>query len=137
MIIHKIFVNADGGSRGNPGPAAIGVVLRDETGKVIETYNHKIGVATNNIAEYKALIKSLELAKKYTAGELIVHMDSELVVRQVSGQYKVKAKHLKPLADRVRTLSTHFKKVTYSAVPREDLHQSQADILVNSALDQP
>ena len=85
--MHKrLLVNADGGSRGNPGPAAVGIVLYDEARVVVQRYKAYLGVATNNVAEYMALITALALAVRYTQGELAVFMDSELVVRQMQGR---------------------------------------------------
>ena len=136
IIMHeKIYINCDGGSRGNPGPAAIGVLIRDNKNRVICEYKEKIGKNTNNVAEYMSLIKSLKLAGKYTRNTVYVRMDSELVVRQVSGIYKVKARHLVPLYTEARSLEANFKKVVYSSVPRNNRFQSEADRLVNEALD--
>ena len=86
----RAIVNVDGGARGNPGPAAIGVVVRDGDGAVLEEVGEKIGEATNNVAEYRALLRGIELAAAHGAGELELIGDSELVVRQVEGRYKVK-----------------------------------------------
>jgi ribonuclease HI len=133
--MRQIIVNADGGSRGNPGPAAIGIVIRDDKRKVLETYKERIGAATNNTAEYKSLIKALELASKHTKEELRVFMDSELVIRQLTGAYRVKAKLILPLYQQAKKLEALFQKVSYANVPREDSHQAQADQLVNDALD--
>jgi len=130
----KLYINADGGSRGNPGPAAIGVVVLDENKKVLETCKEKIGIASNNIAEYKALIKGLELASKHKANEVYVIMDSELVVRQMNGEYKVKAAHLLPLHTTAKELAKNFPKVFYTNVLRE--YNAHADMLVNEALDE-
>ena len=130
----KIYINADGGSRGNPGPAAIGVVVLDENKKVLETAKEKIGIASNNIAEYKALIKGLELAAKHHPSEVYVLMDSELVVRQMNGEYKVKAKHLLPLHTTAQELAKNFPKISYTNVLRE--YNAHADMLVNEALDE-
>jgi ribonuclease HI len=130
----KIYINADGGSRGNPGPAAIGVVILDENKKVLETCKEKIGIASNNVAEYKALIKGLTLAAKHPATEVFVMMDSELVVRQMSGEYKVKAKHLLPLHNEAKEKAKKLGKVVYINVLRE--YNAHADMLVNEALDE-
>ena len=130
----KIIINCDGGARGNPGPAAIGVVVRDEK-KVLEIYKEKIGATTNNVAEYHALIKALELARKYSKDEVVVIMDSELVIKQMSGEYKVRSEHLLPLFNKVKSLEKIYNKVTYEHVFRTDHHQTMADKLVNDALD--
>jgi len=130
-----IFVNCDGGSRGNPGPAAIGVVIRDIKRNKLEGYKEYIGNTTNNVAEYKALIKALELAAKYTTYVVYVYMDSELVIKQMKGEYKVKAKHLYPLYQEVKKLEQYFTRVVYNHVARSIKYQSEADRLVNDALD--
>lgn len=133
-----ILINTDGGSRGNPGKAAIGIVIRDENNKVLEKYKEKIGITTNNVAEYKALIKGLELASKYTKEgnkEIKVFMDSELIVRQLTGVYRVKQSHLISLFENVKKLESKFKKISYTHVFREDKYQTEADKLVNEALD--
>ncbi len=135
MSMRKIFINCDGGSRGNPGPAAIGVVLWDEKRKKLKAVGERIGNTTNNVAEYTALIRAFELAEKDDARDVEVCMDSELVIRQLLGRYKVKATHLRPLFDKVKMLEKHFEKVTYKSVPRSDPHQQEADRLVNEALD--
>ena len=93
----KLIVNVDGGARGNPGPAAIGVVIRDGEGNVLEDLGETIGEATNNVAEYKALIRGIERARELGADELDLRGDSELVVKQMLGQYKVKHPDMKPL----------------------------------------
>ncbi len=130
----KISVNCDGGSRGNPGRAAIGLVIRKD-GQIVESHKEVIGVETNNVAEYNSLIKSLELAKKYTSDELNVYMDSELVIRQMRGEYKVKKEHLQLLYNKAKALEACFKKVNYEHVSRYDEYQQKADALVNQALD--
>ena len=129
----KITANCDGGSRGNPGPAAIGIVLR-EGDKILEAFKERIGETTNNVAEYTSLIKVLELAKKFSAKEVDVIMDSELVVNQMNGEYAVKAEHLIPLFKKVKDLEKGFDKVSYTHVYRSDFHQAMADRLVNEAL---
>lgn len=127
-----IFINCDGGSRGNPGPAAIGLVIWDSDHKKLEEHGERIGTATNNVAEYKSLIRSLELAS-----DPVVHvsMDSELVIKQVTDEYRVKKQHLIPLFQRVKELEKKFDKVTYEHVFRTNTYQSQADRMVNEALD--
>ncbi len=129
-----IHLFSDGGSRGNPGQAAIGCVLENpDTGEVMKEYMDRIGIATNNIAEYKALIKGLEIAKRYRPNHLVCHLDSELVVRQLNGEYRVKMPTLQPLVDTIKELTTDFKDVKFVHIPRDDNHR--ADALVNSALD--
>jgi ribonuclease HI len=130
-----IFTNSDGGARGNPGPGAIGVVIREE-GNILTLYRGFIGErVTNNIAEYEALIKALELAIKYTDGELTCILDSELLVKQLLGEYRVKDRKLLKLFLRVQKLQENFEKVIYKHVSRSDLYQQMADSLVNEELD--
>lgn len=131
-----IYTNSDGGARGNPGPAGVGVVIRDNKGILLE-YKEKLkGKRTNNYAEYIGLIRSLQLAQKYTKDELTCIMDSELIVKQLLGEYAVKSPNLKPLFLKVQELQENFKKVIYKHVPRKDKHQKMADWLVNKALDE-
>lgn len=128
-----ITTNSDGGSRGNPGPGAIGVVVREGT-KILTMYSQKIGKATNNVAEYTALIKALELAR--TRGkEVECILDSELVVKQLLGEYKVKNPELKKLFLQIQKLQESFDKVSYKHVSRWDNYQQMADALVNEELD--
>ncbi len=128
-------INSDGGSRGNPGEAAVGYVIRDDD-KILKMESKKIGKATNNIAEYKALINALEKVKKSKLGiDMICYLDSELVVRQLNGSYKIKAKHLKPLFEKVKKLQEDFRWVKIRHVRRYDKFQQMADVLVNNALD--
>ena len=126
-------LRCDGGSRGNPGPAAYGFVLTDPAGSEIEAVGEYIGTATNNVAEYRALIAGLGAAATHGATPLAVVMDSELVIRQMTGQYKVKHPGLKPLHTEARTAAARLPKVTYSSVRRDD--NGRADGLVNEALD--
>ncbi|HIH37388.1 ribonuclease HI family protein [Candidatus Woesearchaeota archaeon] len=130
----KVIAHADGGSRGNPGRAAIGVVLFDAAGKKLFEYKERIGIATNNIAEYRALIKALELGKRY-GNDISVIMDSELIIKQANGQYRVKAKHLLPYYEKVKMLEKGYSFVGYQTVPRNNSKQILADLLVNQALD--
>jgi len=123
----------DGGSRGNPGPAAIGVVLKDEAGKNLTTFKEYIGETTNNQAEYKALVKALELAREFEAEEVVCYLDSELVVKQMRREYKVKDVGLSQLFVLVWNLSLGFKKISFHHIRRE--FNSEADALVNEALD--
>jgi len=129
-----IIVNADGGARGNPGPGAIGIVVR-ESGNIIEKYSEKIGKTTNNIAEYTALIKGLSLAAKHTKNEIKICMDSKLVIEQLKGNFVVRTSHLIPLFEDAKKKEKMFTKVAYEHVSREDIFQSMADELVNKALD--
>ena len=129
----RITVNVDGGSRGNPGPAAIGVVLRNGDGSVLEEVGETIGEATNNVAEYKALLRGIELAAAHGAGELELVGDSLLVVRQVEGRYKVKNAGLKALHEEVRRALGGFDSWSIRWVRRAE--NADADRLVNEALD--
>ena len=128
MIKLKIFF--DGASRGNPGPAAIGAVISKATGGTVCELSETIGKATNNFAEYTALI--LEEAKKLGAGEVECFSDSELVVRQMTGVYKIKSKTLLPLAQRVQTLAHEFENFSLKHVPRSE--NRRADKLASEAL---
>lgn len=124
---------SDGGSRGNPGQAAIGVVLKTTEGEIIATHKEKLGITTNNQAEYRALITALHMAKDHGAEEVHCYLDSELVVKQLKGEYRVKDKDLAPQFVKVHNASLAFKKVTYTHIRRE--LNSEADALVNEALD--
>lgn len=125
----------DGGSRGNPGQAAIACVLIDPVrGETVRDHYERIGIETNNVAEYRALIEGLRLATHYHPNKLLCHLDSELVVKQVKGEYAVRMPTLQPLVDEIRELSASFPSVEFKHVPRADNHQ--ADALVNKALDE-
>lgn len=134
----KLKTYSDGGARGNPGPGAIGVVVCTAGAKEELLFEHHdvIGEATNNIAEYCALIAALALAKQLGASEVESYLDSELVVRQLGGIYKVKSDHIRQLITEVRQLESQFKKVAYHHVPRTHARLRQADKLVNQALDE-
>ena len=123
----------DGGARGNPGPAAYGYVLEAEDGTVLAAHGEAIGIATNNVAEYSALIAGLEKAVEVGVNELEVVSDSELLVKQMKGEYKVKNEALRELAVRASRLARQVGRVRFTAVRRE--HNELADRLVNEALD--
>jgi probable phosphoglycerate mutase len=123
----------DGGARGNPGPAAYGYVLEAEGGEVLDARGEAIGVATNNVAEYSALIAGLEKAIELAVDELEVVSDSELMVKQMRGEYRVKNQALMGLSIEAGRLARRLGRVTYTAVRRE--HNELADRLVNEALD--
>jgi ribonuclease HI len=129
----KLTVNVDGGARGNPGPAAIGVVIRDPDGLIIDEHGERIGEATNNVAEYKALIRGIQRAAELGATELDLVGDSELVVRQVEGRYKVKNAGIKPLHAEVTEALSAFDTWSIRHVRRE--MNAEADRLVNEVLD--
>jgi len=131
----KIIINTDGGARGNPGPAGIGVVICDDSGNILEQHKKYIGTATNNIAEYQALILALQKAAlKYSHANLEVRMDSELVVKQIKGLYKIKEPGLKLLSAQVFDLIKIFPQTNFVHVRRE-LNKA-ADKLVNEAIDE-
>jgi len=129
----KVIIHADGLSRGNPGPAAIGATIKDEKGQLLASVSQRIGRATNNQAEYRALMAALKEAVRLRATEASVYLDSELVVRQLSGRYRVKNAALKPLHNEARRLLGRLKSFTITHVPRRQ--NSEADRLANAALD--
>ncbi len=130
-----IFTNSDGGARGNPGPGAIGIIVR-ENDRILTKYSQKIGnYTTNNIAEYEALIKALELASNFTDKELTCILDSELIVKQLLGEYKVRDPKLLELFLKVQKLQERFEKVIYKHVSREDSYQILVDEMLNDTLD--
>ena len=131
----KVVLNVDGGARGNPGPAAIGVVISTLDGDLLEEAAEQIGPATNNVAEYRAVLRGLELARKLGATEVEIVGDSELVARQLSGVYKVKHPSMKPLHERALALLGGFSRWSIRTVPRAE--NARADELVNEALDAP
>lgn len=129
----KFTLNTDGGSRGNPGPGAAAAVLKNDTGTKIKQKGVFLGNCTNNEAEYKALIMGLEMTLEEGIQIVDCLLDSELVVKQVRGEYKIKLDHLKKLAGEVKKLEAKFTKVTYNHVPRSQ--NKDADALVNEVLD--
>jgi ribonuclease HI len=129
----RLVVNVDGGSRGNPGPAAIAAVIASPDGELVEELAERIGEATNNVAEYRALLLGLERARALGAREVELIGDSELVVRQVHGTYKVKDETLRALRDQVDAALRSFERWSFRHVRRED--NEAADLLVNEALD--
>lgn len=131
MLKARLFT--DGGARGNPGPAAYGYVLEDPAGTVLDARGEVIGVATNNVAEYSGLVAGLARAVELGVAELEVVSDSELMVRQMKGDYRVKSEGLKPLFLKASGLARNIGKVSYRSVRRE--HNKLADQLVNEALD--
>jgi ribonuclease HI len=129
----KARLSTDGGARGNPGPAAFGYVLESEDGHVLDARGEAIGIATNNVAEYRALVAGLAKGLEVGVDELEVVSDSELLVRQMTGVYRVKNAALRELSIEAARLARQIGKVTYTAVRRE--HNELADRLVNEALD--
>jgi ribonuclease HI len=128
-----LTLHFDGGSRGNPGPAGIGVVLLDEDGDPLYELGEFLGRCTSNVAEYTALLRGLAAAKKLGAKKVLIKADSELVVRQINGIYKVKSPDLKPLYEQAKTLIRQIGDVTISHVYREG--NARADELANLAMD--
>lgn len=129
----RLIVFIDGGSRGNPGPAAAGVVVTADDGTVLHEAGLYLGQATNNVAEYRGLLAGLKAAAGLGAAEVQVVSDSELLVRQMTGEYRVKNKGLAPLAEQARRLAGRFAACSFRHVRRED--NVRADRLVNQALD--
>ena len=132
MAIRKVVIHSDGASRNNPGPAAIGATVKDEQGRLLATISRSIGRATNNQAEYRALIAALEKAIGLGVRRADIRLDSELVVKQMKGRYRVKNAALRPLYLRVGELLSQFEGFTISSVPREQ--NAEADRLANKAL---
>ncbi len=134
--LDRVLVYSDGGARGNPGPAAIGAVVLDpstDPPRRLAVVSERIGVTTNNVAEYRALIAGLEAAAPFRARRLCGRSDSMLVVQQLRGAWKVKQEHLRPLFQRARELLDQYEEVGLRHVPRAENHD--ADALVNAALD--
>jgi len=129
----KARLSTDGGARGNPGPAAYGYVLEAEDGHVLAAHGEAIGRATNNVAEYSGLVAGMARAAELGVDELEVVSDSELLVKQMRGDYRVKSDLLRPLWEEANDLEGRFRKVRYTAVGRD--HNELADRLVNEALD--
>ena len=131
--MNKLIIYTDGGARGNPGPAGIGAAIYDEKKTLVAEISEYLGVATNNQAEYQALIVALKKAATLGASELECYLDSELVVKQLNREYKVKNKDLAPLFLIIYNLSLNFKRISYTHIPRE--RNSVADRLANEAMD--
>lgn len=131
--MEKVIIYTDGACRGNPGPAGIGVLILNDKGENILEISEFLGNATNNIAEYKALIKALESALSMGANSVEVFTDSQLLVKQIIGEYKVKNEGLKPLYQRIKTLERQFEGFTINHVPREK--NKLADKLANKGVD--
>ncbi len=130
-MLRKARIYTDGASRGNPGEAAIGVAIEDDEGDVVASISRRIGLATNNEAEYAAVIAALEKAAEMGVSEVVLMADSELVVKQLRGEYKVKKAHLKPLIQRVLVLGGRFESLTVRHIPRS--RNARADALANKA----
>lgn len=130
----KMIIHTDGGARGNPGPAAIGCVLRNTHTEEEYAIKRYIGHTTNNQAEYRALLAALEKAHDLGATHIACYLDSELVVKQMRGEYKVRDKDLAPLFLKILNLSNNFKSISFTHIPRS--LNKKADALVNAALDE-
>lgn len=133
MKIEKAVIYTDGASRGNPGPAAIGAVIKDGQGRVLTRISSRIGKTTNNQAEYRAIIAALEEAVRLGASLVELKSDSELAVEQINGRYRVKNPALRPLHQRVRELRSLFQSFAITSIPRRQ--NAEADRLSNAALD--
>ena len=134
----RFTIYADGGSRGNPGPAGSGAIIRNESGETVATVSEYLGVSTNNVAEYTAVLRALEklaamLESTSKEADVEVRMDSMLVVRQMSGEWKIKHENMKPLAASTNEVIQRFRSVSFTHVYRED--NKDADKLANEAMD--
>jgi ribonuclease HI len=134
-ITKRLMVFSDGGARGNPGPAAIAFLITAENGQVLMAKSRYIGLRTNNQAEYEALIMALESAVTLGTEEVACHLDSELVAKQLTGEYAVKNRELRKLWSKAYELRKHFKKASFISVPRSNSQIQKTDKLVNETLD--
>lgn len=135
MPPHKVTIYSDGGARGNPGPAAIGVLICDESGQELQDHQEVIGHTTNNVAEYRAVLAGLDLAHKLGAREVDYFVDSELVAKQMTGEYRVKTPHIQQLFLAAVEKRKNFARVNFKHVPRTHEKIRYVDGLVNQALD--
>jgi len=133
--LDAVHVYTDGASRGNPGPAAIGVVVCDAEDRILRRHREFLGEATNNEAEYRAILRGLKLAMAHTKGEVELTCDSELAVRQLTGAYRVRKADLMELVHAVREAERNFERVVYRHAPRMTGRLALADRLANEALD--
>ncbi len=129
----KLLLSTDGGARGNPGPAGAGWVIKDENGAIILEHGQYLGETTNNVAEYTALIEALKSSKTLGGTDLEISMDSELIVKQMLGEYKIKQPHLQELAAKVKRLLAEFDNYSFKHILRE--FNKEADRMVNQAID--
>ena len=134
--ISKVSAYSDGGARGNPGPAAVGILVLDDKGIPVFEHRDYLGETTNNVAEYCGVLGALKLAHKAGASEVDAFLDSELVVRQLTGVYRVREEHLRKLYDEVKKEEKNFLKVSYTHLPRTHPRIKHVDKLVNRALDE-
>jgi ribonuclease HI len=135
-MTQRLLIFSDGGARGNPGPAAIAFTSLNDKAETVKSDSRFIGIHTNNQAEYQALLMALKFALEEKTDEVICHLDSELVVKQLNGEYAVKNRELQLLWREVQKLKGCFKKISFVNVPRSNLKIQRADALVNQALDE-
>ena len=133
LSISKVIIYTDGAARGNPGPAAIGVIIKDAAGNTVATISRRLAATTNNQVEYRAIIAALEKAVSLGARQVALKSDSELVVKQINGLYKIKNTALRPLYQKVVELIGSLESFSISRIPREK--NAAADALANKALD--
>ena len=133
--MNAVHVYTDGASRGNPGPAGIGVVVCDKDDRILRRHREFLGEATNNEAEYRAILRGLKLAAAFTEGEVKLTCDSQLAVRQLAGAYRIRERRLSELVDAIREAEGGFARVTYRHAPRMTGRLALADRLANEALD--
>ena len=135
-MYQRLLIFSDGGARGNPGPAAIAFLATTEKGESVKADSRFIGIHTNNQAEYEALIMALKFASDLKVEEVVCHLDSELVAKQLKGEYTVKNFELQKLWRKVQELKGCFKKISFVNVPRSNPQIQRADALVNKTLDE-
>ncbi len=135
-MYQRLLLYSDGGARGNPGPAAIAFLALTEKGETVKADSRFIGVHTNNQSEYKALIAALEFAASNKVEEVVCHLDSELVAKQLEGEYSVKNFELQRLCRQAQELKRCFKKISFVNIPRTNTYIKKADAMVNKTLDE-
>lgn len=134
-LVDEVNLYTDGGCRGNPGPGAIGIVVCDAANTVLHEYAECIRLTTNNQAEYRALIKGLDLCAEYTLGRVRCYSDSQIVIKQVTGAYRLKHEALRPLFEEVKRRVPRFKEVVFHQVRRENPRIAHADRILNQAFE--
>jgi ribonuclease HI len=132
--IDELVIYTDGACRGNPGEGGAGVVFEDGEGKEVTTIQRYLGLVTNNVAEYRALLIALEVAQEFNAKRIRLFLDSELVVKQIKGEYRVKNSNIKPLYEVVKAAISAFEEVQITHIPRDK--NKRADLLANAAIDE-
>jgi ribonuclease HI len=133
--VADLKIYTDGGARGNPGPAAIALLIYGSNDKLLARHSEFIGETTNNVAEYRAVLKALKIAKKHSSGDVLCTMDSQLVMMQLAGKYKIKKPHLRELSKMVKEEEKNFSSVSYGHVKRGDKRITLADSMLNDVLD--